>query len=63
MAADRDDHPGERLEVRGCDLFEFKDDKIARKDSLLEARRAVTCCRDDAPGSLGRPRPARGSCR
>jgi hypothetical protein len=24
---------GERLEVRGCDLFEFKDDKIARKDS------------------------------
>ena len=24
---------GERIEVRGCDLFEFKDDKIARKDS------------------------------
>ena len=24
---------GDRVEVRGCDLFEFKDDKIARKDS------------------------------
>jgi ketosteroid isomerase-like protein len=24
---------GERVEVRGCDLFEFKGDKIARKDS------------------------------
>jgi ketosteroid isomerase-like protein len=24
---------GDRLEVRGCDLFEFKGDKIARKDS------------------------------
>jgi ketosteroid isomerase-like protein len=24
---------GERIEVRGCDLFEFRDDKIARKDS------------------------------
>jgi SnoaL-like domain len=24
---------GERIEVRGCDLFEFEDDKIARKDS------------------------------
>ena len=24
---------GERIEVRGCDLFEFKGDKIARKDS------------------------------
>jgi hypothetical protein len=24
---------GERIEVRGCDLFEFEGDKIARKDS------------------------------
>lgn len=24
---------GERVEVRGCDLFEFRGDKIARKDS------------------------------
>jgi hypothetical protein len=24
---------GERIAVRGCDLFEFRDDKIARKDS------------------------------
>ena len=24
---------GESIEVRGCDLFEFRDDKIARKDS------------------------------
>jgi SnoaL-like domain len=24
---------GDRIEVRGCDLFEFKGDKIARKDS------------------------------
>jgi ketosteroid isomerase-like protein len=24
---------GERVEVRGCDLFEFRDDKILRKDS------------------------------
>jgi ketosteroid isomerase-like protein len=24
---------GERIEVRGCDLFEFRDGKIARKDS------------------------------
>jgi ketosteroid isomerase-like protein len=24
---------GERIEVRGCDLFEFRGDKIARKDS------------------------------
>ncbi len=24
---------GERIEVRGCDLFEFRDDKIVRKDS------------------------------
>jgi steroid delta-isomerase-like uncharacterized protein len=25
---------GERVEVRGCDLFEFRGDKIARKDSF-----------------------------
>jgi steroid delta-isomerase-like uncharacterized protein len=25
---------GERIEVRGCDLFEFRDGKIARKDSF-----------------------------
>ena len=24
---------GERIEVRGCDLFEFKDGRISRKDS------------------------------
>jgi steroid delta-isomerase-like uncharacterized protein len=24
---------GERIEVRGCDLFEFRGDKISRKDS------------------------------
>ncbi len=24
---------GDRIEVRGCDLFEFRDGKIARKDS------------------------------
>jgi hypothetical protein len=24
---------GQRVEVRGCDLFEFEGDKIARKDS------------------------------
>jgi hypothetical protein len=24
---------GHRVEVRGCDLFEFEGDKIARKDS------------------------------
>jgi len=24
---------GDRVEVRGCDLFEFRGDKIARKDS------------------------------
>ena len=24
---------GESIEVRGCDLFEFRDDKIVRKDS------------------------------
>ena len=24
---------GERIEVRGCDLFEFRDDKISHKDS------------------------------
>jgi hypothetical protein len=24
---------GERVEVRGCDLFEFRGDKIVRKDS------------------------------
>jgi ketosteroid isomerase-like protein len=24
---------GERIEIRGCDLFEFRGDKIARKDS------------------------------
>jgi hypothetical protein len=24
---------GDRIEVRGCDLFEFRGDKIARKDS------------------------------
>jgi ketosteroid isomerase-like protein len=24
---------GERVEVRGCDLFEFRGDKISRKDS------------------------------
>jgi ketosteroid isomerase-like protein len=24
---------GEKIQVRGCDLFEFRDDKIARKDS------------------------------
>jgi ketosteroid isomerase-like protein len=31
---------GEKIQVRGCDLFEFRDDKIARKDSywkLVEA--------------------------
>ena len=26
----------ERVEVRGCDLFEFEGDKIARKDSYWE---------------------------
>jgi len=25
---------GERIEVRGCDLFEFSDGKISRKDSF-----------------------------
>ena len=25
---------GKRVEVRGCDVFEFRDDKIARKDSF-----------------------------
>jgi len=25
---------GERVEVRGCDLFEFRGDKISRKDSF-----------------------------
>ena len=25
---------GERIEVRGCDLFEFRDGKISRKDSF-----------------------------
>jgi hypothetical protein len=24
---------GERVEVRGCDLFEFRGDKVAREDS------------------------------
>jgi len=24
---------GQRVAVRGCDLFEFRDDKIVRKDS------------------------------
>ena len=24
---------GDRIEVRGCDLFEFKDGKVVRKDS------------------------------
>jgi hypothetical protein len=33
VAGHRYDHPGDRVEVRGCDLFEFQDDKIARKDS------------------------------
>ncbi len=28
------DTSGERVEVRGCDLFEFRDGKIARKDSF-----------------------------
>jgi ketosteroid isomerase-like protein len=42
---------GERIEVRGCDLFEFRGDKTARKDSHLEARRAVTRCRDDTQPS------------
>ena len=35
---------GERIEVRGCDLFEFRDDKIARKDSywkIVEERHAA----------------------
>ena|SRR5436190_9771885 len=27
------DTSGERVEVQGCDLFEFRDGKIARKDS------------------------------
>ena len=27
------DTSGERVEVRGCDLFEFREGKIARKDS------------------------------
>lgn len=27
------DTSGERIEVQGCDLFEFRDGKIARKDS------------------------------
>jgi steroid delta-isomerase-like uncharacterized protein len=27
------DTSGQRVEVRGCDLFEFRDGKIARKDS------------------------------
>ncbi len=27
------DKSGKRVEVRGCDLFEFRDAKIARKDS------------------------------
>ena len=33
---------GDRIEVRGCDLFEFRDGKIARKDSywkIVEGRR------------------------
>jgi hypothetical protein len=30
---------GESIEVRGCDLFEFTDGKISRKDSFLEDRR------------------------
>jgi ketosteroid isomerase-like protein len=33
VAADRDDPRGEPVEVRGCDLFEFRGDKITRKDS------------------------------
>jgi ketosteroid isomerase-like protein len=27
-------HTGERIEVRGCDLFEFTDGRISRKDSF-----------------------------
>jgi SnoaL-like protein len=27
---------GEKIEVRGCNLFEFRTDKIARKDSYWE---------------------------
>jgi hypothetical protein len=33
VAAHRTTTQGERIEVRGCDLFEFRGDKIARKDS------------------------------
>ncbi len=29
---------GSRVEVRGCDLFEFRDGKIARKDSYRKNR-------------------------
>ena len=33
VAAHRDGHPGRADRFRGCDLFEFRGDKIARKDS------------------------------
>ena len=45
---------GQRIEVRGCDLFEFKDDKIARKDSYWKRveRYALVASADDAPTAL-----------
>ena len=33
MAADRTTSDGQPIAVRGCDLFEFKDNQIGRKDS------------------------------
>jgi ketosteroid isomerase-like protein len=34
----RDDEAGEQIEVRGCDLWTFRDGKIIKKDSFWKIR-------------------------
>jgi ketosteroid isomerase-like protein len=36
--ADRTTTDGERIEVRGCDLWTFRDGRIAKKDSFWKIR-------------------------
>lgn len=42
---------GSSVEVRGCDLFQFRDGKIALKNSYRKNRPAMLRLRDALPGS------------
>ena len=49
------DTSGERVEVRGCDLFELREGRIARKDSYWKLVESSGC--EDAANATRCPRP------